>query len=437
MKVTNEKTEKSQAFLTIEMEPAEVAESLEKSYHRLVNRTKIPGFRTGKAPRAILERYVGKESLLEDTIKTLVPEAYEKAVKEQNLQAIAQPKLEITQTEPIVFKAIVPLKPTVKLGDYHQLKIEPEPVKEVTEEDVNAMLEQLRHQHATWEPVERAVEFSDLVVLNIWSDVENKPFINQKGFQFQVLKDVPFPVPGFAEQIVGTVKEEEKEFSLQLPADYPGPEVAGKEAKFKVRVTEIKHEILPELNDELARQIDPEFTTLQSLRERITSDLNLRAVAKANADFEEHAVDAVVGMAEVEFPPILLEVETDRILNQTFRRGQQELDEYLKSVNKTDEELRKTMEPAATKNVTSSLVLGKVAEEEKIEVSESEIDTEIANMVVSAAESNKDELMKALSIPQARQSIQRTLLSRKTVNLLVEIAKGSEETKTTQKEEEK
>ncbi|MFC1959063.1 trigger factor family protein, partial [Chloroflexota bacterium] len=130
MKVANEKTESGQAFLTIEMEPAEVEESLESAYHRMVKRVKIPGFRRGKAPRAVLERYIGKESLLEDALNNLVPQAYEKAIKEQEIEAIAQPQIEITQTDPLVFKAIVPLKPTVKLGDYHSIQVVPEPVKE-------------------------------------------------------------------------------------------------------------------------------------------------------------------------------------------------------------------------------------------------------------------------------------------------------------------
>ena len=182
MRVTKEKTENGQAFLTIEMEPAEVEESLEKSYYRLVRKANIPGFRKGKAPREILERHIGKESLLEDALNRLLPEAYEKAIKEQKIEAIAQPHIEIAQTDPVVFKATVPLPPKVELGDYHHIQVTPEPV-ELTEDDVNAMMEQLRHQQATWEPVERAVEFDDLVVLDIESIIEDEPFLNQEAAQ--------------------------------------------------------------------------------------------------------------------------------------------------------------------------------------------------------------------------------------------------------------
>lgn len=425
MKITNEKTENSQVFLTIEMEPAEVDESLEKAYHRLVQKAKVPGFRKGKAPRVILERYIGKDGLLEDALNSLAPQACEQAVKEQQIEAIAQPQIEVAQTDPVVFKAIVPLKPKVKLGDYQHIQVTPEPV-EVTEDDVSAVLEQLRHQHAIWEPVERPVDFGDLVVIDLESSIEDKPFINHEGIQYQVLRDLSFPAPGFGEQLAGMKRDEEKEFKLQLPSDYPNNELAGKEPWFKVRVTEIKQEILPELSDEFAKEVNPDFKTLDSLREQVSSDLKLRVEEKARIDFEERVIDAVVDLSEVEFPPILVEAEINRILNQRFQRGNQELEEYLRNIGKTEEELHGELHPLATKGVTRSLVLGKIVEEEKIEVSGSEIDTEIENIIKSATE-NKDELEKFLNTPQARQSIEQTLITRKTIQRLVEIAKPAAE----------
>ncbi|MFC1987579.1 trigger factor [Chloroflexota bacterium] len=438
MKVTNEKTENSQTFLTIEMEPAEVEESLEQSYHRLVQKAKVPGFRRGKAPRAILERYIGKESLLDDALNSLIPEAYEKAIKEQEIEAITRPQIEIAQTDPVVFKAVVPLKPQVKIGDYRNIRVTPEPV-EVTEDNISAVIEQLRHQHAIWEPIERPVDFGDLVVLDIESSIEDKPFINQKGAQYQVMRDLSFPTPGFAEQLAGMKKGEKKEFKLPLPLDYPRSELAGKEPLFKVEVIEIKQEILPELNDEFAVVVNPEWKTLGSLREEVTSEMKRRAEEKARVDFEEQVVDAVVALAEVEYPHILEEMEIDRILNQRFQRGQQEMEEYLKSINKTDEELHEELHPLAAKSVTRSLVLGKIIEEEKTEVSDAEIDTEIENITRSAAE-KKDEMENFLNTPQARGSIMQTLITRKAVQLLVDIAKSPKKIKKTkiiEKEEEK
>jgi len=427
VKVTNEKTENCQAFLTVEMEPDEVEASLERSYHRLVSKTAVPGFRKGKTPRAILERYIGKESLLEDALNSLLPEAYEKAIKEQKIEAFAQPHIEIAQTDPVVFKVAVPLTPTIKLGDYHHIQVAPEPV-ELSEDDVSATIEQLRHQHATWEPVERPVDFNDLVVIDVESNIENEPLVNQKGAQYQVLRELPLPAPGFAEQLVGMKRDEEKEFKLQFPSDYPRKELAEKEPSFKVRVTEIKQEKLPELNDEFAEEISPDFKSLDLLREKVSTDLRLRAEDKARIDFEERVIEAAVDITELEFPPILVEMETDRLINQQLRRWQMSgkgLEEYLGSINKTEEELRQELNPLATKRVSQSLTLGKIAEEEKLEVSDSEISAEIENMTKSATE-NKDDLTKFLNTPQARKSIEQTLITRKTIQRLVEIANGSD-----------
>jgi len=418
LKVTNEKTENSQVFLTIEMEPAEVEKSLEASYYRLVKKTNIPGFRKGKAPRAILERYIGKESLFEEALNNLAPQAYEKAIKEQKIEPIAQPHIETAQTDPVIFKVTVPLPPTIKLGDYHHLKVIPEPVK-LAEDEVDAAIEQLRHQHAIWEPVERPVEFDDLIVLDVESNVEGKPYIDQKGIQYRVVRNYPFPAPGFAEQLSGMRRDEEKEFKLQFPLDFPRGELAGKEAWFKVRVAEIKQERLPELNDEFAREINPDFKTLDSLREQVSTSLRLKAEERAKIDFEERVIEAVVDLTKVEFPPILTEMEIDRLVNEQSQRWQMS-----GNINKTEEELREELHPLATKRVTRSLVLGKIAEEEKIEVSDTETEADIEGMVRSATE-NKDELNKFLNTPQSRESIKRSLMTRKTIQRLVEIARGS------------
>lgn len=426
MKVTRDKTEDSQAFLTVEMEQAEVEESLEKAYNRLVKKVKIPGFRQGKAPRVVLERYIGKESLLEDALNDLIPESYEKAIKEQEIEAIAQPQIEVTQTDPIIFKATVPLKPTVELGDYGSIRLTPEPVQ-LAEDDTDQAIEQLQHSLATWDPVEREVALGDLVSLDVQSEIEGEPFINQKGAQYQVLAELPFPAPGFAEQLQGMKQDEEKEFKLIFPPDFTRSDLVGKEASFEVKITEIKQEKLPDLNDEFAKQIDAGFESMDSLREQVAADLKLKVEEKAKADFEELVIEAVVDRAQLEFPPVLVETEISRVIDErlNFQRGAQGLEAYLKSTNKTEQELREEIHPVAVKRVSWSLVLEKVAEEEKIELSSTEIKEEIQNLTNSAAE-RKDEIEKLFDSPRVKESIKQRLIVKKTVQRLVEIAKGSE-----------
>jgi len=428
VKVTRDKIENSQAFLTVEMEPPEVEASLEAAYQRLVKKTNVPGFRKGKAPRAMLERYIGKESLLEDALNSLIPRACEDALKEQEIEAFARPAVEITQTEPLVFKATVPLPPEVKLGDYHSIRLKPEPVAS-TKTEVASVIEQLRHQQATWEPVEREIGFNDLVVFDIESAASGKPFINQKGAQYQVIENYPAPLPGFAEQLVGIKRDEEKEFTLQIPNDYPDKELADKEASFKIRVSEVKQERLPKLNDEFAKGIDPKFKTLDSLRAQVANNLKLRAEEKAKRDFEERVIEAVVNLSEVEFPPLLVEMEISHLLDQQLRHWRESgrgLEDYLASINKTEEELREELRPVASKRVTRSLVLGKISEGEKIEISGSEIDSEIEDMIKGAAEGKGGELKKLLNTPQSRESLEQLLVRRKTIQRLVDIARGSD-----------
>ena len=426
MKVTRDKTENSQVFLTIEMEPAEVEESLEKSYRRLVKRANIPGFRKGKAPRDILERHMGKERIFEDALNALLPQAYEKAIDEQQIEAIAQPHVEVAEIDPVIFKVTVPLPPTIELGDYRHIQVEQKPA-ELTEDDIDSAIEQLRHQHASWEPVERSADFGDLVVLDVESNVDSESILNQKGVQYPVLRDSSYPAPGFADQIAGMNADEVKEFELRFPPDYPKSELAGKAPTFKVKINEIKQENLPELNDDFARRVGPEFETIDSLREQVASRLKLRAEEMAKADYEERVVETVVDLTQLEFPPIFVEAEIDRLLRDQMRQNQMsdhDLEEYLKTANKTSEELREEFRPTATRKVTQSLVLGKVIEKEKLEVSDTDIDTEIENIIKSTSE-KKDEMKKLLSGEQARQSIRQSLVVRKTVQRLVEIAKGS------------
>lgn len=424
MKVTNEKTENSQVFLNIEMESAEVEGSLEEAYNRLVKKTDVPGFRRGKAPRVMLERYIGRESLLKEALNNLIPEACENAIKEQGIETFARPSVEVTGTDPLVFKAIIPLPPTITLGDYHQIRMTPDPV-EIGEDNVNAVIDRIRHEQATWESVERPVEANDMAILDIESTADGKPLINRKGVQYQVLKDQPLPVPGFAEQISGMARDEEKEFHLQIPKDFPKSELADKEAWFKVRIDEVKQERLPELNDEFAKGVDHGFETLAKLKEHILDGLRQAAEARARTDLEERVIEAAVDQAEVEFPPFLVEMEIDQLLEQQLRRWQasgRDLDEYMAAINKTEQKLREDLRPPATKRVFRSLVLGKISQEEKIEVDDSEVNAEIEDMIKDTAPERKDELRTFLSTPQSRKSIVDVMVGRKTVQRLVEIA---------------
>jgi len=321
VKVTKDKEENRQAYLTVEMEPSEVEQAVDSCYKRLAKKANIPGFRKGKAPQDVLERHLGKDSVREEAINDLIPKAYRDAVEEQGLKPIGRASIEITQGDPLVFQAVVPLEPTVELGDYHKIRVKPKPVK-VSDNDIDALVDRLHHQRASWKPVKRAAGFNDMAIIDIASHIEDKPFINQQGAQYLITEKSTFPTPGFAEALEGMNIGEEKEFQLQIPPDHPKKEMAGKEVFFKVKVTEIKEESLPELNDEFAQAIDPEIKTMKALRERIAADLKQRAEEKAELALQDQAIEKAAKTAKVEYPPVLEEMEIDQLISQRLRRWQ-------------------------------------------------------------------------------------------------------------------
>jgi len=427
VKVSTERIENSQVVLNIEVEPEEVENSLELAYRRLVKNTAIPGFRKGKAPRALLERFIGKEALLDDALEHLVPEVYNQAIEEQGIEVIAQPQIEVTQTDPVIFKATVAIRPAIELGDYRQIRLAQETVV-VAEDEVAAAMEQLRYQQAPWVPAERPVQFGDLVTIDVEGSLDGEMILNEKGTEYQVLQNLPMPVPGFAEELSGMEGGEEKEFSLSFPAEHQVKELAGKEYRFKVNASEIKEKKLPELDDEFAKSTGRGYDTLDSLREQVAADLKARAEARARKELEKKAVEAAVEKARLEFPSILVEEEIDRMLSDQagqFRGGRQGMEEYLRNMGKTSDELREELRPEATRRVTHSLVLSKLAEEEKIEVSPAEVDADVETMVRGAGERG-EELRRLFASAPARQSIERTLLTRKTVQRLIEISSTPE-----------
>jgi trigger factor len=421
MKVSTEPVEKSQVTLNIEMEPAEVDKYLDKAYSRLVRRVSVPGFRKGKAPRDILERHIGKDTLFREALEDLIPATYKEALESQEIDAIAQPQFELIKTEPLIFKAVVPLKPTIKLGDYKQIKVESEPV-EIKKEDIEATIEQIRHQQAILSPVDRPVQFDDIVTIDVEGTRDGEPFPIRKDIVYEVTREARLPLPGFAEKLEGMSKGEEKSFVLSYPPDYEMKELAGKEHAFKITATEVKEKKLPEVDDELAKNVGKE--DLASLKEQIASNLKARAEERARLETEQKAVDAAVELSEVEYPPVLAEREIDRLLSdeaRQFTEGITGLENYLKTLNKTMDDHREELRPMANRRVIRSLILGKIAEAEKIEVDDSEIDAEIEKMV-KEADKQADEMRKFFSLPQARESIKQFLLGRKTVERLVQIA---------------
>jgi trigger factor len=422
MKVSAEDLENCQIALNIEAEAGELDKSLDEAYHHLVNEVSVPGFRKGKAPRPILEQHMGKGHLLEEALEHLIPQLYEQAVESQKLEPIARPQIEVTQTEPLVFKAIVSLKPEIKLGDYHSLKLEPAPAVEITDEEVAAAMTEFRERQGAWVPVDRPAKLGDLVAMDIQANVEGKPWLNHKDILYEMNKDSRSPVPGFASNLQGTEKNKEKSFNLTIPDDYPITKMRGKEGTFKVTVTEVKEKQLPELNDALAKGAG--YDNLEDMKRKVADDLKAKAEARTRLELKQKALDALMEISEVNYPPVLEDEEISELLrNEAQRLGFRELTDYLKKANRKEEEIRQELRPIAKKRLAQSLVLGKLAEEEKIEISSSEVDNKVEEIVIDAED--KEKARQFFSLPQIRQSIEQSLRTQKTMDRLLEIAIGN------------
>jgi len=427
MRVSTENLGNCQVVLNIEAEASELDKSLDEAYRRLVNEVSIPGFRKGKAPRAVLVQHIGKKTLLDEALEHLIPQLYEQAVESQKLEPITGPKIEIIQTEPLVFKAIVSLKPEVKLGDYHSIKLKPSPIAEITEKEIASALEEFRERQGAWVPVERPVELGDLVTMDIQANVDGRPWLNHKGILYEVDKDSPSPVLGFASNLLGAEKNKEKTFSLTIPDDYPIKEMRGKGSTFKVTVTEIKEKQLPELDDKLAQSAG--YDNLEDMRKKVAADLRTQAEARNRLEWKQKAMDALVEISEVNYPPVLEDEEISELLSDEARRlGFRELADYLKRIGKTQEELRQELRPIAKKRLIQRLVLEKLAEVERIEISSSEVDNKVSAIINNAEDKKKTSQF--LALPQVRQSIEHSLRTQKTLDRLLEMVVCDVENKT-------
>ncbi len=421
MKVSVERIPESQVVLEIEIEPDQMERSLDRAYRRLVQRTDIPGFRKGKAPRGMLERHVGRERLVHEALDILIPEAYSQALEEQKLEVVDQPKLDIIQEEPLVFKATVSIRPTVKLGDYAKLRLDP-PSVVVAQENVDAAVEELRHRYALHEPMERPVKTGDLVRADVRGHIDGREVFADDDFEFTPRDGATVLLPGFAEGVIGAEKGVAKEVTVTTP---PGSQpLAGKTGTFTVVVKEVQEERLPALNDEFAREVGEGFPSLQALRQHLESGIRERLEGEAKEKYRDDALGELVKTTkELEYPPVMLERETDHILRDEARAAGQDVDSYLESASggsKPMQEIREALRPTAEERVRRSLTLTALAEAEQLRVEPSEVDAEIER-IVSSSGAQESQIRQLFDNPSGREAMERSLLTRKTMDRLIEI----------------
>ncbi|RKP54213.1 trigger factor [Cohnella endophytica] len=380
-----EKIEKNVGVLEVEVDAEQVTIALDKAFRKVVQKVNVPGFRKGKVPRGIFEARFGVESLYQDAIDILLPEAYTKAIDEKGIEPIDRPEVDVEQFakgQSFKFKAKVTVKPEVKLGDYKGLVV-PAENAEVSDEEVAAELERLQQRHAELVVVDEGpAQLGDHTSIDFEGFLDGVPFEGGKGENYALELGSGSFIPGFEEQVVGLNIAEEKDIDVTFPENYQAENLAGKAVVFKVKLHEIKRKNLPALDDEFAKDVS-EFDTLDEYKADLSAKLQERKAKDAEIARETAIVDKATEAAEVEVPQVLVDTEIDHMLKDFESRLRQQgmtLDLYYQFSGQDAAALKAQMQGDAEKRVRNNLVLEAIAKAENLEVSEAEVDEELDNL---------------------------------------------------------
>ena len=425
MKVAAQEIEHSQVVLDIEVEDERLEKAVNQAYRRIVQRINVPGFRKGKAPRALVERMVGRDALVEDAVEHLVPEVVEAAVKEQELTMVARPTLEVVSTAPLQVKATVPIQPKVELGDYRSLKIEPI-ATDIQDEQVDRVVTRLQESNATWEPVERPAQSGDRVAIDVSAKSGDTVVIDSKDAEYVIDPEGPQPAEGFADALIGMSAEETKTVTLKLPEDHRQAEVAGQDAEFEFTLHWVKERVLPPVDDEFAATLGMEYENVDALRTAIRENLESRETHERRLEHEEKVIQSVVDQATVDLPPQLTEEEAERLLQQMSQNLERQgipLQSYLRFTQKSEEQFREELMTQAERNVRRNEVLNAVAQAEGIEITDDEIRAELSLASENQGEVNRL-IRETMRRPAAKERFVAAMKRQKATRLLLETVGG-------------
>ena len=425
MKCKVEKTENAnEVKLELTVEAQKFDEAIQKVYFKSAKYFNIPGFRKGKAPMNIVEKYYGKEIFYEDAFNEVVPEELEAALKENKIDAVSRPDIDVKQIEKgkdLIFTAVFQTKPEVELGKYKGIEIKKIEYN-VSDEDINHELGHMQEHNSRLISIEdRPVEKGDIAVIDFEGFVDGVAFEGGKAEGHELEIGSNTFIPGFEDQIIGMKIDEEKDINVKFPDEYFSKDLAGKDATFKVKVHEIKKKELPELNDEFAKD-SSEFDTLEELKNSIKEKIQKQNDERQKYETEEAVIKAVCENIKVEIPSGMIETETEDMLKNIENRLSYQglkLEQYLKMMGKTAEEMKKEYEPQAIEAIKSRLMLEAVIKAEKIEATEDEVVEKVKEMAKNYGKSDEE----FLKNENVRNYIKNGIESEKALEFLVKNAK--------------
>jgi trigger factor len=425
MKASVEKIDKNIVKLEIEVDAEKFNEGMEKSYRKNAKNFNIPGFRKGKAPRKIVERYYGEQVLYEDAFNYVYSEAYDQAIKENDIYPVDRPEIDIVQIgngENLIFTAQVTVKPEVELGKYKGIEAEKKEVI-VTDEDVEKELKEVAEKNSRLVTVEdRPVQEGDTAIIDFKGFIDGEAFEGGEGNNYPLVIGSGQFIPGFEEQLIGVEKDKEIDVNVAFPEDYGSEDLAGKAAVFKVTVNEIKTKELPAIDDEFAQDVS-EFDTLDEYKADLREKIIQREEQKNKNELEDNLINAIVDNSQIDIPQVMIDTGINNILYEfdlSLRYRGLDLEKYLSIINQDIDEFKKQFAERAEREVRTQLVLEKIKEVEDIQAEESEFDEEIKKYAENANK-NQEEFMKQLTEDDI-EYIKNNICIRKVVDLIVKEA---------------
>lgn len=425
MNVKVENTEnKNEVKLTFNIEAEKFEEAMKKVYAKTAKYFNIPGFRKGKAPMQLVERQYGSAIFYEDAFNELVPEIYDNAIKENNVEAVSKPNIDIVQMEKgkeLIFTAVVETKPEVELGKYKGIEIKK--IEYTTsDKDIEHELGHMAERNARLVSVEdRAVENGDITIIDFEGSIDGVAFEGGKAENHELEIGSHTFINGFEDQIIGMKLEEEKDIKVKFPDDYFSKDLAGKDAVFKVKLHEIKKKELPKMDDEFAKDVS-EFDTLDELKNSIKEKLDTQNVEKAKYETESEALKAVCDNAKLDIPNGMVEVEIDNMMKDMETRLSYQglnMHQYLQMMNKTENDIRDNFKEQARESIKTRLVLEAIVKAEKIEATPEEITEKIKEMA-SQYGRKEEELQEN---EQLKEYLSASIENEKAIDFIVKNAK--------------
>jgi trigger factor len=443
LKIETQSLDNHQVKLIVEVDPEPVDRAKRQAARNIAKRMKIPGFRPGKAPYNVIQRYVGDESILQEGLELIINDVYAKAIDEAEIHPYGPGQFDnITNKDPLTLEFIIPLEAEVKLGDYHAIRI-PYELEPVTDDEVDKALEQMRQRQAIDEPVERPAEEGDHVYIRLNArrlqpaEGQNPELIPERDHSLLIVaennaNEDNWPFPGFSRYLTGMSAGDEKTFNYVFPDDSDFETLRGVEAEFNLKMQEVKKHTLPQLNDEFAQSAG-EYENLEALRKDILVNIERQRQDEYNSEYNEAIITQLIEQSAVEYPNKMLEDEIDEVIRQLEQRlkGQNlDLDTYLKTRQLDLKEFRDDVKPTAETRLKRTVILLKISEEENIEVSQEEVETEARSTLEAMTRFMSPDDLRKISIEDMVVNLIGSIMAEKkverTLERLREIAKGND-----------